>query len=242
MVVPAPDVLSGRAPQLDGVGDVVRVVDEPAVDHRRGHLGVELDPDRGTEPERLGRDVAPRELGRTGGEIVGVVVPLERVEAAWQHVEHRVVPGALDGEPTDLGGARRAHGSPGCPGDHLRAEADAEERSATLEVLRQEIVLSPQPAVLLILVGMHRAAEHEHGIGRAARSVVERHAPGVELVSRRAHRLPEHAWADVRAVGDCQDSHRRQLMRLVESREWTLGRSACSIPASAGSPCCTSAW
>ena len=65
----------------------------------------------------------------------------------------------------DLGLARGAHLGARRLRDQLRAQADAEERRAALEVLDEERVLAAQPRVLLVLVGVHRAAEDEDGVG-----------------------------------------------------------------------------
>src|SRR3954453_11945668 len=106
------------------------------------------------EPERLRAQLVARELDGAGGEVVRVVVPLERVEARRQPAEEGIVVGlggvlqgeragvrqraedwmvvgcggAPDGNPADLrlaGGTDvRARGLR----EQLRAEADAEQR------------------------------------------------------------------------------------------------------------------
>src|SRR5207249_3547387 len=90
--VPAADALARFRAQGRSVGDVLRILDEPALDLAGSHLGVELHaPDNLAEAIRLrGRDAAS-ELDRARGRLVAVVVPLEGGEPCGEPAEHRIV-------------------------------------------------------------------------------------------------------------------------------------------------------
>ena len=168
---------------------------------------MELDSDRCSEPKRLCREVASCELGRAGRQLVGVVVPLKRVEPARERVQHGVLADAFHGQPAHLGLRRGMYRGAGGLRDQLRTETDAEQRRSAVEVALQELVLAPQPRVLRILVGVHRSTEDEHHIVPGRRLGAEWDAPGVELVPCRGHRRAEDAGPDVRAVGDRENLH-----------------------------------
>src|SRR4051794_29138210 len=62
------------------------------------------------------------------------------------------------------------------------------------------------------LVGVHRAAEHEHGVvgvERARRLGAPREAPFLEPVSPCLDGVAEDARTDLLAVDDCEDVHHR---------------------------------
>jgi hypothetical protein len=63
--------------------------------------------------------------------------------------------------------------------------------------------------VLLLLVGVHRAAEHDQRVGGnvLGRRPACRQLPAGELVALRPDGVFEDAGADARAVRECEDTH-----------------------------------
>ena len=117
------------------------------------------------EPEGLCAHAVARQLDGARRHIVGVVVPLKRVEGWRQPSEDRVLRarlGQLDREPADFGLLGGKHGRVRRLREQLRPEADSEDGHVQIEQPLQEQVLLPQPGMMIVLVGMHRAAEHEH--------------------------------------------------------------------------------
>ena len=179
-----------------------------------GHLGVELDAPRAVaEPEGLSADLAPGQLHPAGGDGVGVVVPLEALEPLRESAEHGVVARfirQLDRMPADLGlggrpdvGMRRLR-------DQLRAETNTEHRYLEAEEsLKQEVLLA-QPGMVLVVVGVHRASEDEHGavvVQRPRRRRAPGEAPLLELVAALRDRICEHPSPDVLPMDHGQDVH-----------------------------------
>ena len=113
----------------------------------------------------------------------------------------------LDRKPADLRLARAEDLCAGRPRDELRAEADAEQRRAVVEQALEPAQLRRQPAVALVLVGMHRAAEDDHGVGTLWRRAAELYRPLDELVPGVLHGVGEDAGTNARAVRDCEDTH-----------------------------------
>ena len=114
----------------------------------------------------LRADAAPRELDRSRGKVVRVVVPLERVEALGQTTEEGVACcslGRLDRVPPDLELLRGPHSCVSRLRKQLRTETDAEHRNAQVDQALEEEVLVAQPRVMAILVRVHRPAEDEDG-------------------------------------------------------------------------------
>jgi hypothetical protein len=156
------------------------------------------------------------------------VVPLERVRRGRERAEHGVLAALgrqLDLEPADLGRGRGADPRTGRPCEHLGAEADAEGGDAALERLDEELGLAREPREVVVLVGVHRPAEDEHGVvgGRRLREPAEGDLPALEPVPGRLDDLVEDAAGDVRAVGDGEDAHRgdcsaRSRGRRLEER------------------------
>ena len=138
-LVPRRDPRRRLPPQRLGVGDVVGILVEPSLHLGARHLGVELDPVRALQPERLCAELAPCELDGAGRELVGVVVPLEGVELRLERAQDGIVSRGLrqlDLEPADLGLA--SSGAPTRPrparaaarrGRRRRAAARARARS-----------------------------------------------------------------------------------------------------------------
>ena len=171
---------------------------------------MELDAPRVLDPVGLGADRAAGQLDRAGGERVGVVMPLKGVEPFGQRAHDGVVRRggrALDGEPADLRFRRAEHFGARRPGDELGAEADAEQRGAAVEQALEPAQLRRQPAVALVLVGMHRTAEDDHRIGTLRRRAAELDRPLDELVPGLLHGVSEHAGADARAVRQRKYTH-----------------------------------
>ena len=58
-----------------------------------------------------------------------------------------------------------------------------------------------------VLVGMHGAAEDDHGLGALGWLAAELHGPLGELVPAVRHGVREDAGTNTRAVRDCEDTH-----------------------------------
>ena len=220
---------------------VLRVLREPLLDLFDSNLGVELDSPRVSDAERLRADTAAGQLHGACRERMRVVVPLERVESLGQGRRNGIGSsgvGELDRIPADLRLGRAEDVGAGRPRDELRAEADAEQRRAVLEQPFEPPQLGAQPAVPLLLVGVHRAAEDDHGVGAFGRLAAELHRPLDELVTAVLDRVREDARADARTVGDGEDLHTAECSdggrptASLQSGAWTRGPSACSTPAS----------
>jgi len=94
--------------------------------------------------------------------------------------------------------------------DQLSAEADAKHGNVQVEQSLDEEVLLAEPGMVVVLVGMHRAAEDEHRavvVDRPRRRRSPGEAPLLELVPARGDRLEEHACAHGLAVDEPEDLH-----------------------------------
>ena len=150
--------------------ELVRVLLGPRRTIGERDLRMELDPPgRPTvEPERLRADVAACELDAALREVERVVVPLEdrgarragrrarrrRRPAGVSETSSQPISGALAGRTARAGGAR----------EHLRAEADPEDRDPGREHVREELLLVREPVEAVVLVRVHRAAEDHDGV------------------------------------------------------------------------------
>src|SRR5207247_2222164 len=134
-------------------------------------------------------------------------------EPSREATEDRVVRarvGELDGEPADLGLLQWIHRSVRRLRDELRAEADSQDRRVQIEQPLQEEVLLLQPGMMIVLVGVHRAAEDEHRavcVERTGQRLAPGKAPLLEPVAALADDVAEHARAHARAMDDCQHLH-----------------------------------
>src|SRR5439155_11696527 len=103
--VPGFDPLGGFGEQRAGVDRQPLLLVDPALYLVERHLGMELHAPRAVaEPEGLCAHAVARQLDGARRHIVGVVVPLKRVEGWRQPSEDRVLRarlGQLDGEPAD---------------------------------------------------------------------------------------------------------------------------------------------
>src|SRR5262249_38281493 len=88
-------------------------------------------------------------------------------------------------------------------------EADAEYGRPQRNQPLHELVLLAEPRMLLLLIGVHRAAENEHRVEvlERARQLARGRPPLNELVTAFANRVAEHPFAHVPAVHDRQDLH-----------------------------------
>ena len=176
-------------------------------------------PARVAEPERLRARGAARELDGARRHAVGVVVPLQRLEAraaerratgssaaaSVSSTPHQPISGPSGIRPTQRAGRAR---------EQLHAEADAEHRRVPVEQLLQPERLLAQPRMVRVLVGVHRAAEHEHRVVRVERARRRRapaERPLVEPVPRLLDDGREELGSRVRAVDHREDVHRLGL-------------------------------
>jgi hypothetical protein len=141
---------------------------------------VELDAPGGfAEAVGLEADAVPGEGNAAGREVEGVAVPLERIEALRRGGEEGIaggLGGQLDFVPADLLLSRRPHMCPRGLRDQLPAEADAEERRLRGEETLDQIILFAKPGMLVFLVDVHAAPEHEDGVevfGRLGRGAAD---------------------------------------------------------------------
>src|SRR5439155_5658468 len=115
-----------------------------------------------------------------------------------------------DREPADFGLLGGKHGRVRRLREQLRPEADSEDGHVQIEQPLQEQVLLPQPGMMIVLVGMHRAAEHEHRAVRVERTrqgLVPGEAPLLEPVAALADDVAEHTRANAPAMDDRQKIH-----------------------------------
>jgi hypothetical protein len=129
---------------------------------------VELDTPGGVaDSEGLEADAVPREGNAAGREVEGVAVPLERLETLGRCGEEGIaggLGGQLDFVPADLLLHRRPHMRPRGLRDQLAAEADAEERQLCGQEPLDQVVLRAKPGMLVYLIDVHAAPEHEDGV------------------------------------------------------------------------------
>src|SRR3954447_6827203 len=213
-LVPALDPGGNLRAQLGGVAADRWIVGipEPALELPCGHLRMELHrPARVSEPERLRAALAAVRLDRAAGHAVRVVVPLERLDPLREGVEHRVCGDALDLDEADLRATcERTDPRPRRAGEQPHAEADAERRHSVGENRFEPAQLPQDPGVLPLLVGVHRAAEHERRVVRLERLGRRRfpdEAPFVELVAGRGDRGRKQLGARLAPVDDGEDPH-----------------------------------
>ncbi len=156
LLVPRPEVPVGLLlDDRERLAELVAALREPVVEHLPLDLRVELHAPRPvTEPVRLARRRARRELDRAVGDVEAVVVPLERGDARREDAEDGILRGGvrqLDLVPPDLGRARRPDAGACRAGDELGAEADTEDRDAGAEGRLDERGLAGEPLVLGVL-------------------------------------------------------------------------------------------
>src|SRR5580765_6376758 len=198
-LVPLVDPLPGLREQHVLVDRKVFLFLDPVLHLAEGHLRMKLDAPRVlAEPEPLRADPIPRELDSARRDPVVVVVPLEGFEGVWQSPEHRVLDTRireLDGEPADLELTRRLDGRLCGLRKQLRTEADAEHGQVEVEQPLQEEAFFAEPRMVEILVGVHGAAEDQHGpvgVDRFRQRRVPGKAPLLEPVASLAHDVSEH--------------------------------------------------
>ena len=74
----------------------------------------------------------------------------------------------------------------------------------------QEEVLLAQPGMVVVLVRVHRAAEHEHApvrVERPRQRLAPGEAPLLEVVAARLDDVAEHAGPDALSVNDAENVH-----------------------------------
>ena len=79
-----------------------------------------------------------------------------------------------------------------------------------LEPLLEEAQLGAKPGMALVLVGVHRSAEHDHRVGRLVGDALAGDVALDELVPGRANRVLEDARTDVVAVREREYLHPRE--------------------------------
>ena len=175
-LVPAVDLLERLRAQAVGIGRRVRRVDDPALELRRRDLGMELDaPARIAETERLRARGAARQLDGARRQAVGVVVPLRAPRT--RPVARR----ARGLRRRRLSARRRASRSPARPASAdtrapaARASSCTPRQTPSTGVWRASSCSQPErlvaePRVMVILVGVHRTAEHEYRVVRIERA------------------------------------------------------------------------
>ena len=198
-------------------------------------------PDAVAEPERLRARRAPCELDRACGHAVGVVVPLEGVEALRERAEDGILArgvGQLDLVPADLGLVGAVHGRVRRFREQLRAEAHAEGRHVEVEQPLEEEVLVAEPGVALLLVGVHCASEDEHCVVRVD-GTRRRSAPGERPLVVRVPRVLDDAREQF-GPRVCTVDHRQHIHVLTVAGVVTGTPSASSSLRSASAfaaPC-----
>src|SRR5205823_7204281 len=115
----------------------------PAMHHRVGHLGMKLKTERVVELERFDREVgALRQQFRATGKLKSLAVPvIDMIRPVRADLERRGR--GTDRIISDLGAALRMRRNPAAEllGEHLRAEANAEQRPLLSERDRNPVDL-----------------------------------------------------------------------------------------------------
>src|SRR5947199_3716639 len=94
--------------------------------------------------------------------------------------------------------------------EQLRTQADPEHGRLQVEESLQKEVLLAKPGVVFVLVGVHRTAEHEHGVVGVKRTRQRRFprlAPLLEAVPTLGNDVAEDSGPHLFAVDDGQDIH-----------------------------------
>ena len=189
---------------------------------------MELDPPGGlVQAERLGAGLASRKLGAAGRDLVRVGVPLEDGRAWREGAEDGVCPPRrreLDLVPADLRIAHRADARSRSSREHLRPEADAEDRDALREHVAEECLLVCEPRELVVLVRVLRPAEdHDRAVARGTSgpSAVG-NLPALEGVPALLDLVLEDPAGHALPVRHGEDAHpedsRRASVRWAEAR------------------------
>ncbi|GCC43755.1 hypothetical protein chiPu_0027705 [Chiloscyllium punctatum] len=181
----------------------------PAMHHRVGHIGMELQAEGVAELERLHREIiAGRKQVRAVGQSKALAMPMIDARrpvrakgAARVRRTDRVV--------TDLDTALRMRRDARAelPRQHLRTEADAEER--TLLAQRNGNPVDLAPDIVVGIVGAHRAAaDHRAGmhLERVGQRIAEARTADVEGVAQRTQRVADPAGS--RGLLMQHDQHR----------------------------------
>src|SRR2546422_1733006 len=95
-----------------------------------------------------------------------------------------------------------------CLCEQLRAQADSEHRHVQIEQPLPEEVLLAQPRMVLVLIGMHGASEHEHRAVRVEgtrQRFVRCKASFLELGPALPDDVAHDTQAYALAMDDCQD-------------------------------------
>ena len=205
-----------------GSGDVVRILADPRLDLLGPHLRVELDTPGVSEPECLRADAAARQLDGSGRERVGVVVPLEGVEPLGQRSRDRVVAPrqsvrSTGSQPTSDSLERKtsAPAARATSCEPRQTPSSGVPWSSKPSSQRSSV---RQPAVPLVLVGVHRAAEDDHrvgALGRPGRSSCTGHSTSSCPASRTASaKTPGPTLGPWRDGEDTHDPSPPLLLRL----------------------------
>jgi len=105
------------------------------------------------EPDRAGRKVERLTMPVEDGE------PVRPAQCAGSRSGR-----GRYGEPADLPCPVQEDAAAKCTGDHLRAEADADDRTPPVDRLPDQALFSDQPRVLGFVVDAHRPAHHDEQI------------------------------------------------------------------------------
>jgi hypothetical protein len=176
----------------------------PAVQRGLVDLGMELDAPceaAGAEALRAAAFRACVDLDRAGRRLDAVLVPVQRVRAARDLREHRVVGDHGDRRPGDEAARQSRDLAAQCVRQQLRAEADAEERDLALHRLADQLDLGLE----LRLPRRLLAAEGDDAV-----DLVEGRQR-VEVLLDRAERVRRVAQERLLQMVDDGDARRVQL-------------------------------
>ena len=168
-LVPAADLLARLGPQPLGIGRRIARVADPASELRLRHLGVELDAParcrRAGTPAATPRCARARPLPPAGRARSGARSARRSARAAPRRRDPRRAASVSSTSPQPISGTgSRPTQAPVARASSSRAEADAERRHLLLDQPAQPVGLVAQPREQVVLVGMHEAAEDEHGV------------------------------------------------------------------------------
>ena len=204
--------LDPQAVEVDGSVRIALGAFDPIPQAVASYLRVELERPRGrTRPKRL---VAAGVLGkqhRAARQLERVAVPLERLEAGGEPSEHGIVRRSrleADFVPADLRARHPPNGSAKRLREQLSSEAHAEDRDAVGDQAPEEGVLVPEPPVVLVLVDVHGAPEHERRVELKGREpTLLCHVPLDELVTGFLNDVAEHSASAVGLVDHRKHAH-----------------------------------
>ena len=185
----------------------------PAMHHRVGDIGVKLEAERMVELERLDREIASlRQQFACRGEVQIPRGASGRHDPASSGRSSSPAARRADRVISDLRAAFGVRRHPGAelPREHLRAQANPQERPLLPERHLDPVDLPAD--VVVRVVGAHRAAENDRAgmaVQRLRKRIAEPGTPDIEGMAERPQRIADAARRRGFLVQDDQDRQQR---------------------------------